>query len=62
MAIKPGNLEFDNLRKKKTWNLGIFEKNPEKSGILYKQKKVPDDTKYFCQWCKFTGSLSTTGK
>ena len=25
-------------------------------------KKVPDDTNYFCQWCKFTGSLSITGK
>ena len=39
VAKKPGNLEFDNLGKKKpgkTWNLRKFENNLEKPGILYK--------------------------
>ena len=26
-------------------------------------KKFPDDNyKFYCQWCRFTGCLSTTGK
>ena len=42
MAKKPGNLEFDNLGKKKprkTWNLKNFEKNLENPVILNKSLK-----------------------
>ena len=35
MAIKRGNLEFDNLGNK-PWNLRNFENNLEKPGIWYK--------------------------
>ena len=48
-----------NLQYKTHFNDSWLDEDDYKAWI----KKVPgDNDKFYCQWCRFTGTLSTTGK